>query len=156
MSLHSNLREELKAAMKAKDTVRLGVVRNILSESTNQLVASKRTPQDQLADDEILAVIKRLAKQRQDSIVQYQAAGRAEAEAAEQAELEILQSYLPQLMTQAEIRPVVEAKQVELGITEPSKAGILVGAVMKELSGKADGNDVKTVVEDLLRESNGS
>lgn len=150
MSLHNNLREELKTAMKAKDTVRLGVVRNILSESTNQLVASKRTPQDQLADDELLTVIKRLAKQRQDSIEQYQTAGRDESAAAEQAELEILQSYLPQMMSQEEIRPIAEAKQAELGITDSSKAGMLVGAVMKELSGKADGSDVKAVVESLF------
>lgn len=150
MSLHNDLREELKTAMKAKDTVRLGVVRNILSESTNQLVASKRTPQDQLADDEVLAVIKRLAKQRQDSIAQYQAAGRDESVAAEQAELEILQSYLPQMMSQEEIRPIAEAKQAELGIADSSKAGMLVGAVMKELAGKADGSDVKAVVESLF------
>ena len=150
MSLHNDLREELKVAMKAKDTVRLEVVRNILSESTNQLVASKRTPQDELADDEVLTVIKRLAKQRQDSITQYQAAGRDESAAAEQAELEILQSYLPQMMNQEEIRPIAEAKQVELGITDPSKAGMLVGAVMKELTGKADGGDVKAVVDSLL------
>ena len=150
MSLHTDLRAELKAAMKAKDTVRLGVVRNILSEATNHLVATKRTPQDELADDEVLLVIKRLAKQRQDSIEQYQAAHRAESAEAEQAELVILQEYLPQMMSQEEIRPIAEAKQAELGITDKSQLGKLVGAVMQELKGQADGTDVKAVVEELL------
>lgn len=152
MSLHNDLRNELKIAMKAKDTVRLGVIRNILSESTNQLVATKRTPQDELADDEVLAVIRRLAKQRQDSIEQFQKAGRDESAAAEQAEQEILQSYLPQMMDREAIMPIAKAKQTELGITDSSKTGVLVGAVMKELSGRADGSDVKAVVESLLQE----
>ena len=150
MSLHTDLRTALKEAMKAKETTRLAVIRNILAAVTNELVATKRTPQDQLADDEVLTVIKRLAKQRQEAITQYQAANRPELAATEQAELEILQTYLPQLMSQEEIRPVVEAKQAELGITDKSKAGMLVGAVMKELAGKADGADVKVVVEDCL------
>ena len=150
MSLHTDLRTELKTALKAKDTVRLGVIRNILSEATNHLVATKRTPQDQLTDDEVLAVIKRLTKQRQDSIQQYQSAGRDESAAAEQAELEILQTYLPAMLPIEEIRPIVEAKRAELGITDPNKSGMLVGAVMKELAGKADGADVKTVVDAIL------
>jgi len=150
MSLHNDLRNELKDAMKAKDTVRLSVIRNILSESTNQLVASKRTPQDELADDEVLSVIKRLSKQRLDSIEQYTSAGRDDSAAAEQAELEILRSYLPPMMTREEIRPIVQAKLEELHITDPAKSGMVVGIVMKELAGKADGADVKAVVEEVL------
>lgn len=150
MSLHNDLRNELKDAMKAKDTVRLSVIRNILSESTNQLVASKRTPQDELADDEVLSVIKRLSKQRLDSIEQYTSAGRDDSAASEQAELEILRSYLPPMMTREEIRPVVRAKLEELHITDPAKSGMVVGIIMKELAGKADGGDVKAVVEEVL------
>ena len=150
MSLHTDIKSSLKEAMKAKDAVRLGVIRNIISELTNQLVATKRTPQDELTDEEVLAVIKRLAKQRQDSIEQYQAAGRTESAEAEQAELAILQEYLPQMMSQDEIRPIAQAKQAELGITDKSQMGKLVGAIMQEVKGQADGADVKAVVEELF------
>ena len=150
MSLHTDIKSSLKEAMKAKDAVRLGVIRNIISELTNQLVATKRTPQDELTDEEVLAVIKRLAKQRQDSIEQYQAAGRTESAEAEQAELAILQEYLPQMMSQDEIRPIAQAKQTELGITDKSQMGKLVGAIMQEVKGQADGADVKAVVEELF------
>lgn len=136
--------------MKAKDNVRLGVIRNILSSITNELVATKRTPQDILPDEEVLQVIKRLGKQRQEAIVQYEAAGRTEQAAAEAAELEILQTYLPQTMSVEEILPIAQAKQAELGLTDKSQSGRLVGAVMQELKGKADGGNVKQAVDSLF------
>lgn len=136
--------------MKAKDNVRLGVIRNILSSITNELVATKRTPQDILPDEEVLQVIKRLGKQRQEAIVQYEAAGRTEQAVAEAAELEILQTYLPQTMSVEEILPIAQAKQAELGLTDKSQSGRLVGAVMQELKGKADGGNVKQAVDSLF------
>ena len=150
MSLHDSIRESLKTAMKAKDAVTLTTVRSIMTACTNELVATGKTPQDKLDDTSILAVIKRLAKQRKESIVQYEAANRPELAEPEKLELAVLEAYLPALMTQAEIRPVAEAKKAELGVTDKSKLGILVGAVMKELGGNADGADVKAVVESLF------
>jgi uncharacterized protein len=150
MSLHLELRESLKEAMKAKDAVALTTIRSIMTASTNELVATGRTPQDQLTDDETLAVIKRLAKQRKESIIQFEAAGRNELAEPEKLELAVLEAYLPTLMTQEQITPIAEAKKAELGITDKGKMGILVGAVMKELAGKADGGDVKAVVERLF------
>jgi hypothetical protein len=150
MSLHDELRESLKTAMKAKDAATLTTIRSIMTACTNELVATSRTPQDQLNDEEILAVIKRLAKQRKESIVQYEAAGRADLADPEKLELAVLEAYLPTMMSQDAIRPIAEAKKAELGVTDKSKLGILVGAVMKELAGKADGGDVKAVVESLF------
>lgn len=150
MTLHDQLRESLKTAMKAKDAVTLTTVRSIMTACTNELVATGRTPQDQLDDAGILAVIKRLAKQRKESIVQYEAAKRPELAAPEKLELAVLETYLPTLMTQAEIRPIAEATKAELGVTDKSKLGILVGAVMKAVGGNADGADVKAVVENLF------
>jgi uncharacterized protein YqeY len=147
MSLHESIKSELKVALKAKDAVRLRTVRSMLTAFTNELVASNRTPQEILTDEEVLAVIKRLAKQRKESITQYESANRPELAEPEKAELEVLESYLPQMMSVEEIKPIVEAKRAELGIDDKSKMGMLVGAVMKELKGKADGADVKTVVE---------
>jgi uncharacterized protein YqeY len=136
--------------MKAKDAVRLRTVRSILTAFTNELVATGKTPQDMIADDAGLAVIKRLAKQRKDSITQYEAASRNDLAEPEKEELVVLEGYLPTLMTQEQIRPIAEAKKAELGVTDKAKMGILVGAIMKELGGKADGGDVKVVVESLF------
>jgi len=150
MSLHTSLRETLKEAMKAKDAVRLTTVRNIMTACTNELVATGKTPQHELSDEAVLSVIKRLAKQRKESITQYEAANRPELAEPEKAELTVLEAYLPTLMSQEQIRPIAEAKKAELGIDDKSKMGQLVGAVMKELAGQADGGDVKVVVESLF------
>jgi uncharacterized protein len=150
MALHEDIRSELKEAMKAKDAVRLRTVRSILTAFTNELVATGHTPQEMIGDTEGLAVIKRLAKQRKDSIEQYEAAGRTDLSEPEKEELVVLEAYLPQLMSQDEIRPIVETKKAELGITDKAKIGMLVGAVMKELGGKADGSDVKAIAESLF------
>jgi len=147
MTLHESIKAELKEAMKAKEAVRLRVVRGLLTAFMNELVATSRTPQDLLTDDEVMAVIKRAAKQRKESITQYEAAARPELAAPEKEELVVLESYLPQMMSIEEITPVVVAKKAELGIDDKSKMGMLVGAVMKELAGKADGGDVKVAVE---------
>lgn len=150
MSLHADIKDELKVAMKSKDEARLRTVRSMLTAFTNELVATGKKPQDELADEGVLAVIKRLAKQRRDSIEQFDAAGRTELSVPEKEELVILESYLPQMMSREEIRPIAEAKKAELNVTDKSKMGILMGAVMKETSGRADGQDVKAVVEELL------
>jgi uncharacterized protein YqeY len=150
MTLHTTLKESLKEAMKAKDEVRLRTVRSMLTAMTNELVATGKTPQDMIDDQGFLAVVKRLAKQRKESIVQFEAAGRNDLAEPEKAELTVLEAYLPTLMTQEQIRLIAEAKKAELGVTDKSKLGQLVGAVMKELAGKADGGDVKVVVESLF------
>jgi uncharacterized protein YqeY len=150
MSLHEDFKAGLKDALKAKEAVKLTVIRGLLTAFMNELVATSRKPQELLTDDEVLAVIKRAAKQRKESIVQYEAAGRTDLSEPEKAELAILETYLPTMMSREAIKPVVEAKMAELGVTDKSKMGILVGSVMKELAGKADGGDVKAVVEGMF------
>ena len=150
MTLHESIKGELKEAMKAKEAVRLRVVRSLLTAFMNELVATSRTPQDMLTDEEVMAVIKRAAKQRKESITQYEAADRTDLSAPEKEELVVLEAYLPQMMSVEEIKPIAEAKKVELGIDDKAKMGMLVGAVMKELAGKADGGDVKSVIEGLF------
>lgn len=150
MALHQQIKDSLKDALKAKEEVRLRTIRSMMTAFTNEAVATGGTPQTLLTDDQALAVIKRLAKQRKESIVQYEAANRPELAVPEKAELIELETYLPQLMTREEILPIAEAKKAELGMEDKSKLGQLVGAVMKELAGKADGGDVKFVVESLF------
>jgi uncharacterized protein YqeY len=148
--LHQQIKDQIKEAMLAKETVRLNTLRGLLSAFTNDLVAKKRKPQEELSDEEALDVIRRSVKQRKDSIEQFKAGGRNDLVESEEAELVVLQAYLPQMMSQNEIRPLAEAKKTELGITDKVKAGQLMGAIMKDLKGKADSDDVKSVVDSLF------
>src|SRR3989344_2877365 len=150
MLLHEQIKSEVKEAMKAKDAVRLSVVRNMISAFTNELVATGKTPQDTIDDAGALKVIKRLANQRKDSIEQFINGGRQELADNEKAELAILEKYLPTLMSREEIKKIALAKKEALGVTDKSEAGQLTGAIMKELDGKADGGDVKAVVDELF------
>ncbi|MAZ29801.1 glutamyl-tRNA amidotransferase [bacterium] len=150
MASHEAIKASLPETMKSKDAVKLRTVRSILTALTNESVATGGTPQDLLDDAATDNVIKRLAKQRKDSIEQYEAANRPELAEPEKEELAVLESYLPQMMSQDEIRPIAEAKMAELGIEDKSKMGILIGAVMKETAGQADGSVVKMVVEEVL------
>ncbi len=147
--LHKEIQKEIAEAMKAKNTVKLNTVRGLLSSFTNELVAKGRKPTEELTDEEVLEVIRRSVKQRKDSIEQFKKGGRNDLAESEEAELKILEVYLPQMMSQDEIRPIVESKIKELG-ADKSKIGQLIGAIMKELKGKADGADVKAVVESIL------
>ena len=97
-----------------------------------------------------LAVIRRGVKQRKDAIEQFTKGGRPELADNEKTECAILETYLPQMMSRDEIRTIAETKKAELNITDKSKVGQLTGAIMKELKGKADGADVKAVVDELF------
>jgi uncharacterized protein len=150
MEMHTQIKDELKVALKAHDDAKLRTVRSMLTAFTNELVATGKKPQELLDDESVIAVIRRLAKQRKESIVQFDAANRKDLSDPEKEELAILESYLPQMMSKDEIRPIMEAKKVELGVTDKSKMGVLIGSLMKELQGKADGKDVKEVVESIF------
>jgi uncharacterized protein YqeY len=148
--LQKQIREELTAAMKAKEEPKLTVLRGLVSAFTQELTATKRTPQDELADDEVLAVIRRGVKQRAEAAEQFRNGGRPELAQKEDSEAEILKAYLPQMISQDEIEPIVTEKIAELKASSKSDAGRVMGAVMAALKGKADGKDVKEVVEKLL------
>lgn len=150
MTLHEQIKGEMKEAMKAKDAIKLAAIRNMLAAFMNESVVLGKTPQDLLEDEQTLAVIRRLSKQRKDSIQQFSDAGRTDLVEPEQAELAVLEHYLPQMMSREMIKQVVEAKKADLQITDKAKAGQLMAAVMAELKGKADGTDVKAVVDEAL------
>ncbi len=149
-TLHEKIKAGIKEALLAKDQVKLDVYRGISATCTNELVAKGRKPQETLSDEEVLTVITRLAKQRKDSIEQFQAGGRADLVAEETAQLKVLEVFLPTMMSQDDIRSFAQSKQLELSITDPTKKGILMAALMKDLKGKADGTDVKVVVDSLF------
>lgn len=150
MSLHTQIKQEIKEAMLKKDALKLNVVRGISAAFTNELVAKGHKPQEEIGDEDALVVIKRLVKQRKDSIDQFKKGNREDLAAEEAAELGILETYLPATMSKDEIRKIAEAKKAEMNFTDKSKMGMFMGAVMKELKGKADGADVKEVIESLF------
>lgn len=134
-----------------KNQVKLGVVRGILAAFTNDLVAKKKKPDEWLPDEDALTVIKRLVKQRKDSIEQFTTGGRTDLAEGEAAELAYLETYLPATMGRAEIEKVAKEKMSALGLSQKSQAGQLMAALMKDLRQQADGGDVKAVVDQLLQ-----
>jgi uncharacterized protein YqeY len=150
MSLQKDIHAKIKEAMVAHDSVKLTVLRGLFSGFTNELVAKGKKPQDELADDDAIAVIKRAVKQRKDSIDQFTKGNRLDLVATEEAELKILETFLPQMMSLEDIKKVAIAKKAELNVTDKAGGGKFMGALMKEFKGQANGDDVKTVVESLF------
>jgi uncharacterized protein YqeY len=145
-----DLREAMKDAMRAKDPVKLAVIRGLLTALTNESITKGKGPEGVLTEEEVLTVIARAAKQRKDAMEQFIAGGRADLAQNEKAELEILSTMLPAQMSEDEVRAAAQAKATEMGVTDKSGANQLMGALMKDLKGKADGTLVKTVVDSLF------
>lgn len=148
--ISGDIREGLKTAMKEKDQVALDTYRSVLSAFQNELVATGKTPQDEVTDELAQKVITRLIKQRKDAIEQYKAGGRTDLAQTEEAQLSLLEKYLPAQLSDEEIQKIAVSKKAELGVEDKAKVGILVGAVMKAVAGQADGGRVKTIVESLF------
>jgi uncharacterized protein YqeY len=150
MPIHEALKKSIPDVMRAKDEVRLRTLRSVITAMTNEVVAKKRKPDEFLVDDDAITVLKRAASQRKDSIEQFEKAGRNDLAEPEKAELKIIEEYLPTQMSREEIEKVARAKMTELGVSSKAEAGKFIGALMKDLKGKADGGDVKAVVDNLL------
>ncbi len=136
--------------MRQKDTTKVNTLRSLLAAFTNELVAEKKAPDSPVPDELALRVIRRAVKQHKDSIAQFSAGGRADLVAQEEKELTYIEPLLPKNAGEDDIRRIAEAKKAELGMSDTGKVGILVGAVMKELGGNADGTEVKKIVESLF------
>ncbi len=147
-TMQEKIKAELKPAMIAKDSVRVGSIRLILAAFTNELVTQGRPPTEPLSDEDCLKVIKRLAKQRKDSIDQYIAGGRPELADDEKAELAVIEGFLPAQMSEADIEARIKAKLAESPF-DPTKKGQFIGMMCKELGDTADGATVKAVIDRL-------
>ena len=151
--IHKTIKDGIKDAMRAKEALRLEVLRGLNALFMNELIALGSTDEF-LSDDKALALVKRSAKQRKDSIEQFEKGGRADLADKEKAELVILNSFLPTMMSRTEIQHVV-GKHIESlkasGVFDAKAGGKLTGMIMKELSGKADGADVKAVIDEMLK-----
>ena len=145
---YSNLLEDLKQAMLAKDELKTSVLRMLKAEIMKIQTDGSGT---EITEAVIQSVIQKMIKQRKDSFEQFKAGGRAELAEKEEKEIAILQAYLPEQMSEDAIRAEVRASKEALGVTDKSGVGKLMGVLMGKLKGKADGGAIKRIVEEELK-----
>jgi len=134
MSLKSRITDDMKAAMRAHEAARLSTIRLLLAAIKQREVDERK----ELTDADIVTVIERMVKQRKDSITQFEAGKRQDLADAERAELVLLEGYLPQRMSQAEIDAAVDEAVARTGASGPSGMGKVMGVLKGELAGRAD------------------
>ena len=146
MSLKAHITEDMKTAMRAKDSVRLGTIRLLLS-AMKQKEVDERV---ELDDVMVIAIVDKLIKQRKDSVAAYLSAQRQDLADVESAEMTVLQAYLPQRLSLEEVQQEVAAIVAELGASGPGDMGKVMGAVKTRLVGKADMGQVSAAVKAAL------
>ena len=146
MSLKERLTEDMKSAMRSGETLRRDTVRSAL----NAIAYAEKAKGKLLEDAEELVALQQQAKQRKDSIEAFHEVGRAEAEAQEAAELAIIEEYLPPQMSKEDVETAAKAIIEKVGATGPSDKGKVMGPLMQQFKGKADGGLINTTVTELL------
>lgn len=150
MALYETLGNDLKEAMKAGETFKRDTLRLVQSALKNTALEKRKDVSD-LSDDEVIEVLKRLVKQRKDSIAQYEAGGRADLAAAEQNEIEVVQMYLPAEMDDEALAIVVQEALQKAGLSSKQDMGRAMGVAMGVVQRAASGDRVKKVVENILQ-----
>ena len=145
-TLKPQLIADMKSSMKSGDKQRLGVVRMMLA-AVKQVEVDERI---ELDDARVLAVLDKMAKQRRESIAQYSEAGRDDLVAVEQAEIDIIQQYLPEALTEAEINELVEQSIASTGASTMKDMGKLMGELKPKLQGRADMGKVSQLIKSRL------
>ena len=146
MSLKTRVTDDMKDAMRAKDSARLGTIRLLLA-AIKQKEVDERI---ELDDATISSIVEKLIKQRKDSISQFQTAGRDDLVAIEQAELVVLQAYLPEQLSSVEVEAAVIAAIAESGATSTKDMGKVMGLLKPRLAGRADMGQVSTLIKAQL------
>jgi uncharacterized protein YqeY len=146
MSLKARINEDMKAAMRAKESARLSAIRLLLA-AIKQREVDERV---QLDDAGVIAVIDKMLKQRRDAIAQYEAAGRTDLADAEKFEVQVLSAYMPQALSQAEIEAAVRDAIAASGAKGPQDMGKVMGVLKPRLAGRADLGQVSALVKAAL------
>ena len=146
MSLQEQLKSELKTAMQAKDKARTGTIRLLMAEIKQKEVDTRTV----LGDEEILAVLTKMVKQRKDSISQYKAAGRQDLADIEAAEIVVLQAFLPQPLSEAEIDTLIDSTITQLAASGMQDMGKVMNALRPQLQGRADMGAVSAKIKARL------
>ena len=150
MGIQQQILDDLKQSMKNKEEDRLRVLRSIKSKLLEKEISERKEGAATLSDEQVIEVLMKAAKQRKESIDQFQQGGRDDLVAREQQELEIIESYLPEMLTEEEIRDIAKQKIGELEAENMADMGKVMGALMQELKGKAEGATVSKVVKEEL------
>ena len=146
MSLKDRITDDMKAAMRAKETARLSAIRLLLA-AMKQREVDERI---ELSDADILAIIEKMLKQRRDSVTQFEAGGRADLVAAERAEIEVLSGYMPQALSEAEIDAAIAAAIASTGASGAAGMGKVMAELKPKLAGRADLSAVSAKVKAKL------
>jgi uncharacterized protein YqeY len=146
MSLKQQITEDMKAAMRAKDTARLGTIR-LLTAAMKQKEVDERI---ELTDTHVLAIIEKMIKQRKDSITQFEAGGRQDLADIEKVEVAVLSTYMPAAMSDAEIQAEVAAAVAATSAAGPQDMGKVMGMLKPKLAGRADMTAVSGMVKAAL------
>jgi uncharacterized protein YqeY len=147
MSTQEQLTEDLKVAMKSGDTITKDTIRMIKAALQNATLAAKGEPLDDASVNQVLA---KMAKEYRDSITTYRSANREDLVAKEEIELAVLVRYLPEQMSEDQVRTIVQAVVQEVGAIGPGDKGKVMGVLMPQVRGKADGSVVNAVVSEIL------
>lgn len=147
MATKEQLQSDLKTAMRGGDTLRRDAIRLLITAIKNAEIEKG----GELGETELNALLQKQAKQRRDSIAEFERGGRPDLAAREQAELQVIESYLPRQMGEEEIRRVVLAQIETVGATAPGDVGKVMGPLMAQLRGRADGATVQRIVRELLK-----
>ena len=150
MSLKDQVSEDIKTAMKSKDKVRLETVRSIKKVLIEKESTIRGQGQETLTEAQELEILIQLAKQRRDSIEQYQKAGRDDLAAQEQAELAIIEEYLPKQLSNEEVSVIIDEIITQIGASSAKDMGKVMGQAMQRLKGQADGKKVQELVKAKL------
>ena len=146
MTLKTRITDDMKGAMRARDTARLSTIRLLLAAIKQREVDERK----ELVDADIVAVIDKMVKQRKDSIGQFEAGNRQDLADAERAELQILEQYLPQRLSDAEVDAAIDAAIARTGAAGPAGMGKVMGVLKAELAGRADLGSVSARVKARL------
>ncbi|MBW4680438.1 MAG: GatB/YqeY domain-containing protein [Microcoleus vaginatus WJT46-NPBG5] len=150
MSLKDQIGEDIKAAMKSKDKIRLETVRSIKKLLLEKEVSVRPAGQEALTEEQEMEVLVQLAKQRRDSIEQYRQAKREDLASQEAQELAIIEEYLPQQMSDEEVSAIIDQIIAQAGATTAKDMGKVMGPAMQQLKGKTDGKKVQEMVKAKL------
>lgn len=150
MALKDQIMADLKQAMKDKDKDKLRVLRSLKSKILEREISERKGGEATISDEQAIEVLIKAAKQRRESIEQFEDGGRDDLAEAEKEELEVIESYLPKMMSEDEVRDAAQEKINELGAETMADMGKVMGVLMQELKGKAEGSTVSKVVKEEL------
>lgn len=150
MPIKEAILEDLKTSMKAKNTATTMVLRSLKAKILEKEIEERTGGESVLSDEQVIEVLMKAAKQRKESITQFEAGGREDLAEKEKSELAIIDKYLPKMMSEEEVRDVVRDQIAKMNATSMAEMGKVMGALMGRLKGKAEGAMISAVVKDEL------